>query len=109
MPKNRHARKSRKFQEIALQRIRILFNEAKNAFGKDKKLSNRYVQLARRIAMKYKVKMPSELKKRFCSNCHHYLVPPINCRVRIRNRKLVYYCADCRHFMRFPYTKKQKS
>ncbi|MBS3126235.1 ribonuclease P [Candidatus Woesearchaeota archaeon] len=93
------------FQDIAKGRIQILFDEAKKRFSSRPELSNRYVQLARRIAMKYKVKIPSELKKRFCKHCHHYLVPSKNCRVRIRNRKLVYYCIHCRNYMRFPYSK----
>jgi ribonuclease P protein subunit RPR2 len=92
--------------KTALERIRKLFKEAASAFKEDKKLSNRYVSLARKIAMKYKVKIPSPLKKRFCKHCYSYLKPSVNCRVRLQKEKVVYYCLKCKKFMRFPYKNK---
>jgi ribonuclease P protein subunit RPR2 len=88
---------------IALSRIKTLFNEARLAFKEDSNLSDRYVQLAKKIATKYKVRIPKEYKKKFCKNCFSYLVPGKNCRVRLQKKKLVYYCISCKHFMRFPY------
>ena len=41
-----------KQKEIALQRIKILFQQAEEMFPKNKALANRYVSLARKIAMK---------------------------------------------------------
>lgn len=92
--------------KIAKERIDTLFKEAALMFKKDPKLSNRYVQLARKISMKYKVKIPPNLKKRFCKHCYAYLVPSKNCRVRLTKHKLVYYCLNCKKYMRFPYKKK---
>lgn len=90
-------------RKIALERIEVLFKEAKAMFKDDSKLSDRYVQLARKIAMKYKVKIPSEFKRRICKNCHKYLVPGKNCRVRTRKGHIVYYCLKCKNFMRIGY------
>lgn len=103
MGKRSHSKKSRKFQKIAEERIIILFKEAGAMFNKDRKLANRYVSLARKIAMKYKVKIPKELKRRFCKNCYKFLVPGKNCRVRLKEGKVIYYCLECKKFMRFPY------
>jgi len=103
MGKRHYSKKSRKFQRIAEERISILFGEAKSIFNKDKKLANRYVSLARKIAMKYKVKIPRELKRRFCKHCHKFLVPGKNCRIRTKEGHVVYYCLECKRFMRFPY------
>jgi len=94
-------------RKIALERINILFNQAKKVFKKDPSLSNRYVSLARKIAMRYKVRIPSNLKKQFCKHCYHYLVPSVNCRVRLQKGKVVYYCMNCKKYMRFPYRKRK--
>jgi ribonuclease P protein subunit RPR2 len=107
--KRGYKKKPTKQREIALERIKILFKQAGEIFKKEPKLSDRYVHLARKIAMKYKVRIPSQLKKRFCKHCYKYLVPSVNCRVRVQRGKVVYYCLNCKKFMRFPYTKEQKA
>lgn len=104
--KRKYKSKPGKQKKIASERIIILFDQAKKAFKKDLKLSNRYVLLARKIAMKYKVRIPSALKKQFCKHCHSYLVPSVNVRVRTKEGKVVYYCLNCKKYMRFPYKKK---
>jgi len=85
----------------ALEKIRTLFSEARIQFPKNSSLANRYVKLAREISMKFKVKIPRELKRKFCKHCYHYLVPGKNCRVRIYKSRVIYYCFDCKKFMRF--------
>ncbi|HLD88607.1 MAG TPA: ribonuclease P protein component 4 [Candidatus Nanoarchaeia archaeon] len=108
--KSKNIKKNRKLEEIkiAFERINILFEEAKKAFKEDPKLSNRYVELARKIAMKLRLRIPPEFRKKFCSHCHYYLVPGVNCRVRLQKHKVVYYCFHCRHYMRFPYIREIK-
>jgi ribonuclease P protein subunit RPR2 len=92
-------------KKIALERIEILFKEANKVFKKDKKLADRYVELARKIAMKYKARIPSKFQKQFCKHCYKFLMPNVNCRVRLKEGKVVYYCLECKKYMRFPYTK----
>ena len=92
-------------RKVALDRIKQLFNEADNKFKSDRSLSNRYVYIARKLSMKYKTKIPADLKKRYCKHCKDFLVPGGNCRVRVSRGKLVYLCLGCRNFMRFPYKK----
>ena len=105
-------------RRIALERIKRLFElgdwiiqEYKNEdidFGK--KLANRYVELARKISMKYKVRIPRELKRRFCKKCHSFLVPGINLKVRIdsKQKSVVYECLECGFKMRYPYVKEKE-
>jgi len=100
--KQKHRKKPNVWRSIALERINDLFNQAGKIFHYSKEYSNRYVTLARKISMKYKVKTPSELKKRFCKHCYSYLVPGNTSRVRIHKSKVIYYCKNCRKFMRFP-------
>ena len=106
--KLKHQKKPKKLKEIALERIIILFERAEEMFKEDARLSNRYVSIARKIAMKYKVKMPRELKRSYCKHCLSYLKPGTNCRVRVQRGKVTYYCLNCKHFMRFPYARERK-
>ena len=101
--KRKYKGKSGEQQKIANERIKILFEQAKEMFKEDSRLSDRYVYLARKIAMKYKVRIPSTLKRKFCKRCHKYLVPSVNCRVRAQRGKVVYYCLSCKKFARLPY------
>ena len=101
--KQKHGRKSDNFKRIALERITELFRQAELRFKKSPELSDRYVEIARKIAMKYKARIPRDLKRRFCKHCFKYLVPGNNCRVRLTQHKVVYYCFSCRKYMRLIY------
>jgi ribonuclease P protein subunit RPR2 len=103
MALRKHRQKPMKERKIALDRIETLFSEAEKAFKAKPELSNRYVELARKIAMKSKVRIRSELKKRFCKHCYSYIKPGVNCRVRLGDKHLVYFCHGCKKMMRFPY------
>ncbi len=108
MRSKKHAMEKKAQKNIAKERIHVLFDQAKESFSKDSNLSDRYVKIARDIAMRCKVRVPPELKKRFCKHCYSYLVPGINCRIRTKEGKVVYYCSKCRKFMRFPFLKEKK-
>ena len=100
-------RKERK--RIALQRIHILFKQAeRRAFENRMELANRYVWLARKIAMRYLVRMPRQYKRRFCKHCLSYLLPGKNCRVRLKKSKVVVTCFNCGKIMRYPYRREIK-
>lgn len=107
--KAKHEKKTDSFKNVALERIVVLFGQAEKMFKTDKKLSNRYVALARKIAMRFKVTIPAALRKRFCKHCYVFLVPSVNARVRLQNQKVVYYCLECKHYMRFPYVREKKA
>ncbi len=101
--KRRYKKKPNLHRKIALERIHELFEQAEKIFSKDPGLSDRYVELARKIGMKYRVRISRELKRRFCKHCYTYLVPGKNCRVRLTKKKVVYHCNNCKKYMRFPY------
>ena len=95
-------------KKIALERINILFREADDIFNKNPELANRYIKLARKITMSVNLKIPSNLKRRFCKHCYCFLKPGKNCRVRTHKGKVVYYCFNCKKYMRFPYLKEKR-
>ncbi len=91
-----------KQRKIARERVKMLLGKADDVFSKDKKSADRYVALARRIAMKLNLRLPSTQKRKFCRHCGCYLRPGVNLRVRTREGKLVYYCLECKKFWRMP-------
>jgi len=101
--KRKHKKKPFEQRKIALERINELFKQARIMFKEDSKLSDRYVALARKISMKFKVKIPSKLKRQFCKHCYKFLMPSVNCRVRTKEGRLVYYCFSCKKHYRIPY------
>lgn len=103
--KRAYSPKPAKQAKTAKERIAELFRLAEEVFDEDEELADRYIGLARKISMRYKVRIPKELKKRFCKHCYSYLVPGKNCRVRTHEGKVVYYCMKCGEVMRFPYRK----
>jgi len=97
-----------KQKEIALQRIKVLFREAEEIFPKNKSLANRYISLARKIAMKVHAQIPQELKRRFCKHCYNYLKAGINARIRTRDGKVIISCFECKKFTRIPIITRKK-
>ncbi len=83
--------------KIAKERIDILFSEAQKT--KEKKLKDRYVELARKIGMRYNVKIESRYRRRYCRYCYKYL----DGKRRLVKGKLVVMCASCRKVNRYPY------
>lgn len=93
----------------AKRKVEELFVYAESIFSSDKSLANRYVKIARKIAMKVNLRLPSKLKRKFCKHCYGFLMPGINCRVRTRDTKVIYYCLECKKYMRFPFLREKKS
>ena len=91
-----------KQKEIAKERVQILFKQAEDNFSKNKSLANRYITLARKVAMKVKIRIPLELKRKFCKHCYKFLMPGVNSRVRTRDGKVIISCFECKKFTRIP-------
>ena len=100
-------KKKRKNPKKAREDIKKYFVLAENAFVNDKNLANNYVRKARNIAKSHQLRFPRGLKRRFCKHCYSFLVPGKNLRVRTQEGHVVYYCLECKKFMRFPYIKKK--
>ncbi|UCG69881.1 MAG: ribonuclease P [Thermoplasmata archaeon] len=103
MPRGRKGRRTRSMINIAKERIDILFELAENeAMDHNLHRSNRYAELARKIGMRYNVRIPRWYKRKLCKHCHSYLVPSVNSRVRLRSRNIVISCDNCGAYTRIP-------
>jgi ribonuclease P protein subunit RPR2 len=85
-------------KRIAMQRIQKLFSLAKEALNEDPSLAQRYIYVARRIAMAARVHLPTEYRRQICKHCKSFILPGVNCRVRIKQRRephMVITCLNC--------------
>ncbi len=93
---------------IASERIDILLRQAKEMLDRDPKLSKRYVELATKISMRTKVKIPSSDKRYICKACGTILIPGRNARVRVLtgNTRVVVTCISCGNLRKYPFRKR---
>lgn len=95
-----------KLQQIASERIEILFREAKL----NPEYANRYVFLARKIAMKLNVKILKEYKMLFCHKCYKYFnSKTVAVRTNAKTKAVEYTCKACGHVNRYGYAREQKA
>lgn len=89
-------------RRIARERVSILFHEAERVFSQNPKRADRYVSLARKIAMKVNIHLSSFQRRKFCRFCYRFLCTGVNSRVRIRPGKIVITCLSCGKSSRIP-------
>jgi len=97
-------------KRIAMQRIQTLFHLAKETFHEDSALAQRYIDIARKIAMTARIRLPMEYRRQVCRHCKSFILPCVNCRVRIKQRRephVVITCLNCGKQMRIPLRKKE--
>lgn len=94
MARTKRSRKQ-ELKTIALERIYRLFELAEESFAKHPERSRRYVELARKIGMRYNVRIPSELKKKFCKRCGSFLHAGKNAKIRISKAIIKVTCLEC--------------
>jgi ribonuclease P protein subunit RPR2 len=86
---------------VAKERISVLFEQARLAFHGHPERSNRYVALARRIAMRQRVRIDHEFRRQYCHHCYAFLVPGQNMRVRVHRGNVVVTCGICNKKTRY--------
>jgi ribonuclease P protein subunit RPR2 len=86
---------------IARERIEVLFGQAEQAFPAHPERSNRYVELARKIAMRQRIRIDRVFRRRYCHHCSAFLVPGRNMRVRVSRGNVVVTCQSCNKKMRY--------
>ncbi len=97
-------------RQIARQRIHILFILAERTIHENPNLAERYVETARKIAMSAKIRLPTECRRQVCKHCKSFILPGVNCRVRLQHRRephMVITCLKCGGRTRIPITRKE--
>lgn len=92
-------------REIALKRIRKLFEMAIEMLHERPDLAQRYVEIARKIGMRARIRMPRENRMLICRHCKRFIFPGVSSRIRIQPRRephIVITCLYCGGHMRKP-------
>ena len=88
---------------IATKRMNILFNNAVSNARLNPDLAEKQAGLAKKISMKYKIKMSYEIRSCFCKKCKKFIVPGINSKVRVGRssvKSIRITCNFCTHTYR---------
>ncbi len=105
MAKRRHRGMERR---IALERMTTLFRQAESeALQRRYGRARRYVELARRIGMRYNVHVPAPFKRSFCKKCLAFLLPSVSARIRVGHGRVIVTCTACGAVQRHPYRREQ--
>ena len=89
-------------KEIATKRIEILFNNALSNAKNNPGLAERQAQIAKKISMKFKIKMSFEVNSSFCKNCKKFIAPGIASKIRLgtKPKSIRITCMYCNHTYR---------
>uniref|UniRef100_A0A7J2TJW3 Ribonuclease P protein component 4 n=1 Tax=Archaeoglobus fulgidus TaxID=2234 RepID=A0A7J2TJW3_ARCFL len=93
-------REKEKEKRIAMERISYLIERAEKFKKIDYELSRRYIELARKISMKYRVRISKKYKLMFCKKCL-YPYRSDRFRVRIHKSSVIITCLNCSSIRRF--------
>jgi ribonuclease P protein subunit RPR2 len=89
---------------VAAERISDLFALAETEASGDRPgLSDRYVRLARRIGMRYNVRLLPEYSELYCRGCSRFWVEGRTVRTRLRSGHRVRTCLGCGRPRRVPF------
>jgi len=82
--------------QVVRERISILFQLSEKELKTHPERARRYISLARKLGMKYNVRFPKKLKRRFCKKCGILWIPGYNLQVRLNSRKrMMEYRCEC--------------
>lgn len=84
--------------KLARERMDILLDRAIQVHHARPDLAKRYYELAKKIGMRYNVRLPRSAKRRFCKKCFSYIASGW----RTKRRKVTVTCQACGHVMRYP-------
>jgi ribonuclease P protein subunit RPR2 len=98
-------------RRIARQRVQTLFSLALETFDEYPVLAQQYVDTARKIAMAAKIRLPRQFRRQICRHCKSFILPGVNCRVRIKQLRephVVTTCLNCGKQTRIPLSKNKE-
>ena len=102
--RGRTGRRTKEMIDIAKSRIRRLLTLAETEILQHQNHSRarRYVTLARKIGMRYNVRIEKYFRNNICRSCNSYLVSSTASRVRCTGGRITRYCKNCGKITRVP-------
>ena len=94
--RGRRGRRTGRMIRVAGERVTTLFALAESeARQRPSGLADRYVGLARKVGMRYNVRLRPEYRELYCRGCSAYWVEGRTVRTRLRNGHRVRTCLRC--------------
>jgi len=89
-------------KQIATRRIEILFNNALSNAKNNPRLAEKQAEIAKKISMKFKIKMPFEVSSSFCKKCKKFIPPGVRSKIRLgsKPKSIRITCSYCNHTYR---------
>ena len=89
-------------KQIATKRMQILFHNALSNAKNNPRLAERQAEIAKKISMKFKIKMPFEISSSFCKKCKKFIPPGIASKIRLgsKPKSIRITCSYCNHTYR---------
>lgn len=110
MPHRKKRRgQNNEFRELALERVSFLLDHAESIFAKKPELADRYVRAAWRLKTRYNLRLPRDIRLKFCRKCLCFWRPGATCRVRIKPKMIIITCLRCGRVKRLPHSSKKGS
>ncbi len=107
MPRRKNLMKQKR---IAKDRIILLLRMADDIVREDPHLAERYGDIARRLSLRTRVRLPEEYSWRYCKRCKKLMFPGVNAVIRSRSRRyphMVIKCLRCGYINRRPYIREK--
>jgi ribonuclease P protein subunit RPR2 len=82
-----------KQKEGAEKKIKALFEKAEK-HAEEPDSARECIRKARGIAMHFNIKLPKEMRKKFCRKCCSFFTP-LNRKIRVKHGFLVLKCLSC--------------
>ncbi|MEO9365622.1 MULTISPECIES: ribonuclease P protein component 4 [Candidatus Nitrosocaldus] len=83
--------------------MEILLRNVLDTAKYDPTLAEKQAMLIRRISMRYRIRLPYEVRQLFCKRCKRLIIPGVTSRVRIGRssiRAIRITCLHCNHIYR---------
>lgn len=90
-------------RDLVIERMHILIQNAISNARIKPDLAERQASLAKKMSMKYRVRMPYELRMNFCKKCKKFIVPGFTARIRLGRsevKSIRITCKFCNHTYR---------
>jgi ribonuclease P protein subunit RPR2 len=87
-------------KDIARERVGILIANALNEAQENEKIANEQAYLAKKIAMRLRVRLGYEIRHLFCKKCKQFIIPGRHSRIRVgrtNTKSIRITCLKCGH------------
>ncbi|MBN2733943.1 MAG: ribonuclease P [Methanomicrobiaceae archaeon] len=96
-----------KQKALAKERIICLFETADEFLKTHPSFSINCIKHAKKISMRYRIRIPKPYNRKYCRKCSSYLIPGYNMKIRVHRGKVIATCKACGNIRRYPISERK--